>query len=68
MIVFCVNARTFIRQSSWRDIGFHPDNRFYALPSAFLVKFQSAIHHAVIGQRQGFHAHCLGARHQIGNF
>ena len=68
MIAFFINAWSAIIHTLLRDIGLDAENRLNARFPCFLIKFNGAIHIAMISERNGGHLEACYFPHQIINF
>src|SRR6185312_6896447 len=57
----------FVVPGSRRDEEVHADDRFYALRFALFVELDSAVHGAVVGKRERFHAVLFGGGYELGD-
>ena len=66
-VFLLVQMRVFVGVFTRRDVGFHADYGLNAFGFARFVKVNRAIHHAVIGDREGGHIHFRSAFRQVFN-
>lgn len=65
MVALVVDARSFVEAGAVRDICFHADDRFDLVFFAQFVKFDRAVHVAMVGESHRRHAEFFRRRHHI---
>lgn len=67
-MAFIINAALLVVASADSQISVHSQDRLYTGFFALLVKFQSAVEIAVVGQSNGFHSGFFCFCHQLVDF